>query len=278
MKIMHEPPLNSLACNENDQHSAAVYRQVLEVLSDAAAPFLIGGAYAFNCYSGIARHTKDLDIFIRRRDYERVSETLLAAGYKSDLPYPHWLGKIYFDGGHIDIIFSSGNAIAEVDDIWFDHAVKADVFGVQVNICPVEEMIWSKAFIMERERYDGADIVHLLASRGNQLDWSRLLRRFDSHWRVLLSHLVLFGFVYPDRRDVVPAWVVDNLLEQLRNETHTPPSENGICFGTLLSREQYLTDVEKSGCRDARLMPVGKMTAEDMATWTEAIHASHKFS
>ncbi len=58
-------------------------------------------------------------------------------------------------------------------------------------------MIWSKAFIMERERYDGADIAHLILACGRDLDWRRLLGRFGRRWRVLLSHLVLFGFVYP---------------------------------------------------------------------------------
>ncbi|MDC8448805.1 MAG: hypothetical protein LV473_10645 [Nitrospira sp.] len=47
------------------------------------------------------------------------------------------------------------------------------------------------------ERYDGADIAHLLHVRSEKLDWGWLLWRFDRQWRVLLSHLVLFGFVYP---------------------------------------------------------------------------------
>ena len=29
-------------------------------------PFLVGGAYAFAHYTGIVRHTKDLDLFVRR--------------------------------------------------------------------------------------------------------------------------------------------------------------------------------------------------------------------
>ena len=31
-------------------------------------PFLVGGAYAFERYTGIARHTKDFDLFIHPRD------------------------------------------------------------------------------------------------------------------------------------------------------------------------------------------------------------------
>lgn len=275
---MEELTLIPSASNEDDQCATAFYRQVLEVLNSADASFLVGGAYAFNCYSGITRHTKDLDIFICRQDYGQVSEALMQAGYETELTYPHWLGKVASQGEFVDIIFSSGNGIAEVDDAWFDHAAEAEVLGVRTKICPVEEMIWSKAFIMEKERFDGADIVHLLQARGSQLDWPRLLRRFDSHWRILLSHLVLFGFVYPGHRDLVPSWVMDELLEHLRHETHAPPSENGICFGTLLSREQYLMDIEQWGCQDARLVPVGNMTAKDTAIWTEAIQDKHQSS
>jgi hypothetical protein len=273
---MQEPTLIPSASNEENQHATAFYRHVLQVLTDSASPFLVGGAYAFNCYSGITRDTKDLDIFICRKDYGRVSEALLQAGYKTELTYPHWLGKILSQGQFVDLIFSSGNGIAEVDEAWFDYAGEAEVLGVPTKICPVEEMIWSKAFIMEKERFDGADIVHLVRSCGSQLDWPRLLRRFDAHWRILLSHLVLFGFVYPGHRDLVPSWVMDELLERLRYETHAPPSENGICFGTLLSREQYLLDLEQWGCRDARLIPVGNMTARDTAIWTQAIQDKHK--
>ena len=63
---------------------------------------------------------------------------------------------------------------------------------------PIEEMIWSKAFLMERERFDGADVLHLVRARQKEINWPRLLSRFGEHWRVLLSHLVLFPYVYPN--------------------------------------------------------------------------------
>jgi hypothetical protein len=132
-------------------------------------------------------------------------------------------------------------------------------------------MIWSKAYVMERERYDGADIAHLIRACGSRLDWQRLLDRFGPHWRLLLSHLTLFGFIYAAQRDLVPAWVMDDLLERLRQEIHTPAPEHDICSGTLLSREQYLVDIQQWSYRDARLIPVGNMSEKDTAIWTEAI-------
>lgn len=254
-----------------DCGSAPFYRHVLETLHAQRVPFLIGGAYAFNHYTGINRFTKDLDIFIRRADYELVSQALEAAGYMTELTFPHWLGKAHCDDLYIDLIFSSGNGVAEVDDAWFVHAGHAQVMDIPTLICPVEEMIWSKAFIMERERYDGADIAHLLRARAERMDWPRLLHRFDQHWRVLLSHLVLFGYVYPAQRDLVPAAVMDKLLEHLQDELQAgaPPQE--ICMGTLLSREQFLSDIEQQGLQDGRIAPLGKMTAEEIAIWTGAI-------
>jgi hypothetical protein len=273
---MPKPTLAAIAHNEYVEDATSFYRRVLEVISDSGFLFLVGGAYAYNCHSGVTRQTKDLDLFIRRSDFERASQALQEAGYHTELTFPHWLGKVSSGKLFVDIIFSSGNGVAEVDDEWFDYATEAEVLDVPVKISPVEEMIWSKAFIMEKERFDGADIAHLVRSRGPELDWRRLIRRFDSHWRVLLAHLCLFGFVYPGYRDLVPMWVMDELLDRLRQETHTPPSENGICFGTLLSREQYLMDIEQWGCRDARLAPVGNMTPNETNIWTQAIRDKKK--
>lgn len=247
------------------------YRTVLETLNDAGVDYMVGGAFAFHSYTGIRRDTKDLDIFIRRNDFNRVGEALGATGYITELTYPHWLGKIRANGDLIDLIFSSGNGVAEVDDIWFEHAPEVDVMDIPVRICPVEEKIWSKAFILERERYDGADIAHLLHACARTLDWHRLMWRFAPHWRVLLSHLVLFGFIYPAERNVIPEWVMQALLAQLQDELHASPSPRPVCGGTLLSREQYLVDVQIQGYLDARLEPLGSMTPEQTRIWTEAI-------
>lgn len=41
-------------------------------------------------------------------------------------------------------------------------AAAGDVLGIPVQLCPPEEMLWSKSYVMERERYDGAEVMHLL--------------------------------------------------------------------------------------------------------------------
>jgi hypothetical protein len=248
--------------------AAAFYIEALQKLHETGIPFLVGGAFAFSHYSKVPRNTKDIDVFVRPADCPRVLEAFSQAGYDTDMTFPHWLGKIRQGEYFMDVIFNSGNGVARVDDLWFDHAPRADVLGMIVRLSPVEEMIWSKAFIQERERFDGADVLHLMREMGPSLDWPRLLMRFGDYWRVLLSHLILFGFVYPDKRHNVPAWVTDELMRRL--SVSRTNLNNDVCYGTLLSREQYLHDVERTKYRDGRV-EVGSMTEEQIAIWTAAI-------
>jgi len=253
-----------------DPVSRDFYQSAIRYLQAANIPFLVGGAYSFARHTGLERHTKDFDVFVRPRDVQSVLDTLRAAGYEVELTFPHWLGKAFSGENCIDVIFSSGNGLVRVDDGWFEHAIQAVVFETPVLLCPVEETIWSKAFIMERERFDGADIAHLIHGSGAHIDWQRILARFGPYWRVLLSHLVMFGFIYPSHRDIVPEWLLDELMIRLRHDMNSPPPSQCICQGTIISRAQYLVDIEHWGYYDARAI-AGHMSQTDIDIWTDAI-------
>jgi hypothetical protein len=251
--------------------SIRFYRQALSIFTEAGVPHLVGGAYAYARYTGIQRHTKDFDVFIRKEDFERAAQAFDAAGYRSELTFPHWLGKAYGNGeDFVDLIFSAGNGVAKVDDRWFDHAVKDKVFGVETLLIPAEEMIWSKGLIMERERFDGADVAHVLRAVGEKLDWDRLLERFGPFWRALYAHIVMFGFIYPSERAKIPARVMEELAERIGQETRAGNADAKVCYGTVISRQQYLKDVDDWGYKDARLVH-GTMNEADIAHWTAGI-------
>ena len=246
------------------------YRRVMTRLQEARVPFLVGGAYAFARYTGIVRHTKDFDIFVHPRDFDRSLDELKKMGCSTSRPFPHWLGKGYSGEDFVDVIFSSGNGIAKVDDLWFEHSLDEEVLGISARLCPAEEMIWSKGFIQERERFDGGDVAHLLRARAEEMDWDRLLMRFGSHWPVLLSHLILFGYIYPGEADKIPAKVMDELIKRQRHSRGVSNSSERLCRGTVLSRSQYLVDIERWGYRDARMQPIGPMSPEELEIWTQA--------
>jgi hypothetical protein len=246
----------------------APYCSALQCLNERKAPYLVGGTYAFAAYTQISRPTKDLDLFVTREDRDRVLETLREIGWRTEVAFPHWLAKAHRAGHSIDVIHGAGNGIAMVDGEWFSHGRRALALGVEVRLMPPEEMIWSKAFVMEKYRFDGADVAHLLLRQGATLDWARLVRRFGRHWRVLLAHLVLFEFIYPGH-DVVPPGLLAELARRVSLEYGARRGET-VCQGVLLSRKQYRIDTESWGLRDARLDPDVAMTPMDIVDWTLA--------
>ena len=186
----------------------------------------------------------------------------------SHIKFAHWLGKAQRDELFVDLIFASGNGLANVDDEWIANGRADSIFGMDVRICAAEEMIWSKSFVMERERFDGADVLHILRHSAQSIDWARLLRRFDQHAGVLLAHLVLFLYVYPDAHSLIPEWVLDDLWAAARRD---PPGGDRVCRGTALSRTQYLVDIHAWGYTDARLAPHGPMTEQEVIDWTAEV-------
>ena len=247
-----------------------LHRRSVVALQDAEIPFLIGGAYVVEVYAGVSRQTKDFDLYLRPQHVDLAIKALKRVGCKTEKTFPHWLAKAERGRDCVDLIYRAGNGLCEVDDLWFERAHNSNFLGLEVKLCAPEEMIWMKAYIMERERFDGADVAHILQSCADKLDWPHLVRRFGLDWRVLLSHLVLFGYIYPGERDKIPTAIIDDLIARLRSEKGTAGA-NRICNGTLLSRKQYLLDVRERGFRDARLQARVHMNAKDIAHWTRAI-------
>jgi hypothetical protein len=245
-------PGEHLATCEREAGELDARADALRAFAESGVPHLVAGAYAFFEYTGIFRDTKDLDIFLRERDVEDAFRVLESAGFRTELLDPTWIGKGYRGEWYVDLIFSSGNGVAVVDDLWFEHARPGRVMGIDVLLAPPEEIIWSKGFVLERERYDGADVNHLLRACADSLDWDRLLMRFDRYWEVLFSHLMLYRFTYPSERDKVPERVLRALMARahmdLEEGNHTRP----VCRGTLISRVQYRHDLEHHGFEDGR--------------------------
>lgn len=253
--------------SELNSQTRDFYCHTISILNQAQIPFLIGGAYAFARYTGIARHTKDLDIFARPADVQSILKVFAQAGYQTETTVSHWIAKAYCNDSFVDIIFNSAHGCLPVSDIWFEHAVQDEVWGIPVLLCAPEDMIWSKAYVMARDRYDGADIAHLILSYSDRMNWSRLITQFGDHWRVLFSHLVLFGFIYPGERSCIPAWVMHQLSQKLTQESNQSNVSEKLCQGTFLAPLQYRTDVEQWHYKDARLQPHGSLTQADVHQW-----------
>jgi hypothetical protein len=108
----------------------------LRALDGSPVSFLVAGVYALFEYTGIFRDTKDLDLFVRRSDLQAAFRVLETAGFRTEPTDPSWIGKAFRDPWYVDLIFSSGNGIAAVDDAWFEHARRGRVMDVEVQLPP----------------------------------------------------------------------------------------------------------------------------------------------
>jgi hypothetical protein len=242
----------ALAEAKRQQGELNARAHAIQKLTEAGVPFVVGGAYAYAHYTGIYRDTKDLDLFPRQADALRALEVLAADGWRTERTDEVWLYKAFRGEWFVDLIFSSGNGVAAVDDAWFANAQRGVVFDQQVLIAPAEEMIWSKAFVLERERFDGSDVMHLIRAAGPKMDWERVLRRFDRHWEVLLAHLQLFRFAYPCERSTVPRWLMVELLSRSLRSAQEGDWAGKMCRGNLLSRVNFEVDIKTWGYQDGR--------------------------
>src|SRR5438105_932609 len=86
--------------------AADFYIDALRKLQASGIPFLVGGAFAFSYYTHVPRDTKDIDVFVKREDCLRVLEAFERDGYRTELPFPHWLGKIHADDQHAQAVLA----------------------------------------------------------------------------------------------------------------------------------------------------------------------------
>lgn len=221
------------------------YRTALEQLLESGVPFLIGGAYAMREYAEIFRDTKDLDIFCTAGDYPRILECLGSHGYETEITDASWLAKAFCGDHFVDLIFNSGNGLCPVDESWFERARSVELFGLEVRLISSEEEIWTKLYIRDRHRFDGADVCHILRKQAPHLDWRHLLTRVEPHWEIFLAELLEFRFVYPSQRDTVPRWIMEELLSRARHQLDLPEPKDRICRGPMLSRTDYEIDIRE---------------------------------
>jgi hypothetical protein len=228
----------------------AFYGAALRLLKRTRVPFMVGGTCAVNAYVGLERETKDLDVFCRPSDYPRLLKAFADRGYQTQVEDERWIAKIRQGKHYCDVVFGSANMVAPVTDEWFGEAHPARVLGVAVRILPPTELIWSKSFIEDRYKFDGNDVAHLLLVMHRKIDWKRLLRYFDQHWEVLLIHLLRFRYIYPSERERLPRWVLDRLLQRLKDQRTLPPSRKKSCRGRIFSRDDFQIDIEQWGFAD----------------------------
>lgn len=146
-----------------------LFRDVLILLEKRGIPFAVSGAFALQQHCGICRDTKDLDIFLPAENVADALACLLRHGFECEVCDPVWLAKAYRGQYFVDLIAGMSNAVFTVDESWIRYSSPAIVLGVATRMLAPEELLVSKLFVTRRERFDGADIAHIIYSTCGKL-------------------------------------------------------------------------------------------------------------
>jgi hypothetical protein len=218
-----------------------LFREVLEQMNERKVPYVVSGAFALQAHTGIWRDTKDLDLFLEQRHVTGALQGLSEDGFECEVCDPVWLAKAHRGDFFVDLITGMSNGVISVDASWIEHALPKAVMGVPCRVLAAEELIASKLFVTRRERFDGADICHVIYGTRGKLDWQRLLGILGEHWEVLLWSLMLFHYIYPKQANYVPAAIWDDLLGRFQRELRDGSS--APFRGSLIDENMFAIDV-----------------------------------
>ncbi len=227
----------------------ALFREVLTQLEQSGLNYAVAGAFALRQHTGICRFTKDMDIFLSPADASAALTQLQAAGFECEVPDPVWLAKAHRDGYFVDLITGMSNAVIQVDASWIERAYPATILGISTRVLAPEELLASKLFVTRRERFDGADIAHIIFALRGKLRWDRVLELAGEHWEVVLWSLLLFRYVYPAQSSYVPQTLWQELLSRLGAELRSP-NPSAKFRGSLIDPVMFAIDVDEWGLDD----------------------------
>ncbi|RYD56653.1 MAG: hypothetical protein EOP56_11420 [Sphingobacteriales bacterium] len=235
-----------IVTEEQKKEAYAFYQEALELLNQSGVNYMLGGAFAMFHYTGIYRDTKDLDVFCKPSEYPKMLKFFAEKGFHTELHDARWIAKVFKGEYFIDIIFDTVNNICTVDDSWYEHASEGTFADTPVKFIPAEELIFCKIYVQNRERFDGADINHVMMRYGKNIDWKRLFMRLDRHWHLLLAQILIFQFVYPSEfHDIIPKWLFDELISRANEQYDLPPAVERVCRGPMIDQTQYSVDIKQ---------------------------------
>ena len=251
MKLEDQPslPVSSTHPPDFAPEQVALYRDVLTLLNGQNIPYVVSGAFAFQQHTGIWRDTKDLDLFLCPADASAALSYLGEQGFDCEIRDPIWLAKVHRNDYFVDFITGMSNGILRVERNWIERALPCNLFDVPTRVLAAEELLASKLFVLFRERFDGADMVHLIYASQNRLDWQRILQLAGEHRGLLFAVLLLYRYVYPHAAKQVPSGVWQLLAQEFQDGLKDSQKEPSF-RGTLLDENMFAVDVKEWGLPD----------------------------
>ncbi len=192
----------------------SIYREVLSAVSKAGIHFAVGGGLASMAYADQVRDCKDLDLYIEPESCDVVVDVLAALKFVdlfNERPYDRkWIHRTHRGETIVDVMWAMANQRSLVDRSWLLGPI-IPVDGLQVRLLPPEETLWTKLYVMQRDRCDWPDALNMLSVVGPTMDWNHLIARIEDDVNLLGALLCAFRWLCPDDANLLPGWLWDHL-------------------------------------------------------------------
>ena len=268
------PPTTSSVPSEVPEKQVHLFQEVLRALEVAKLPYAVSGAFALRQHTGICRFTKDLDLFATGLTVPRLLLRLRELDFECEVCDPVWLAKVHRDDFFVDIITGMSNGVIAVEDSWIKRARPAVIYGIETRVLAPEELVASKLFVARRERFDGADIAHVIYGTGGSFDWNREMELVGEHWEILLWALVLFRYAYPAQSHYVPERIWQELLRRFEHAVKHP-NPTAPFRGSLVDDCMFAIDVNEWGLANLAEERRERRLAELAAAAQPSVAPSH---
>ena len=204
----------------------ATYRAAIRAVREAGIPFLLGGGFALASFAGRWRDTKDVDFYIKPEHRAAAIAALSKAGFVDYFPQLRydrkWIYRSVRSGVIVDIIWSMANRRAQVDDFWFEEAGSVRIRGEELLVVPIEEFIWCKLYILQRDHCDWTDIFNVLFAKALRVNWGHLIERLGEDVPLLRAVLTVYAWLCPGPARQLPARLWKQLALRRPVERHRP--------------------------------------------------------
>jgi hypothetical protein len=192
-----------------------IYQRVMQETRGLGVTFAFGGAFATAVYTGELRNTKDFDFYILPSERDAMIEATRRAGLTDHferLQYDRsWIYRASDGDVLVDVIWAMANQRAVVDASWLNRGALVEIRGERIRAIPIEELIWSKLYVLQRERTDWGDVLNLIAAQAASIDWDHLLSRLADDTPLLAAALSVFAWLTPSRAQAIPVTVWEQL-------------------------------------------------------------------
>jgi hypothetical protein len=103
------------------------------------------------------------------------------------------------------------NLKTQVDQRWISAGPEVRLRGEPIRAIPIEDLIWSKLYVMQRERCDWGDVLNLIDAQAGTIAWDQLIDRMGDDAPLLAGVLSIYAWLAPAQAAGIPSRVWDRL-------------------------------------------------------------------